>query len=127
MTASRRQPGILWTLNDSGHDAWIFAVDTLGRTQGAFQVEGGRNLDWEAISLGPCGRRDCLYIADTGDNAQDRRSATIYRVPEPALPAPRRRVAQGRERAKPRQDQALAADPTDDESREPSDVPIPDL
>ncbi|HEY9506542.1 MAG TPA: hypothetical protein VIQ27_11255 [Gemmatimonadales bacterium] len=92
VTASRRQPGILWTLNDSGHDAWIFAVDTLGRTQGAFQVEGGRNFDWEAISLGPCGRRDCLYIADTGDNAQDRRSATIYRVPEPALPAPRERT-----------------------------------
>ena len=90
VTASRREPGILWTLNDSGHDAWIFAVDTLGRTLDAFPVTGARNLDWEAIALGPCGNRDCLYIADTGDNGRDRTTATIYRVPEPGLPAGRR-------------------------------------
>jgi hypothetical protein len=85
VAASRAQPGVLWTLNDSGDNAWIYAIDTLGRLQGAFEVVGARNFDWEAISLGPCARRDCLYIADTGDNAQDRKTATIYRVAEPAL------------------------------------------
>jgi hypothetical protein len=96
VTASRREPGILWTLNDSGHDPWIFAVDTLGRTLGAFAVTGGRNFDWEAITLGPCGSSDCLYIADTGDNDRERTTATIYRVPEPGLPAAR----SGTDRAK---------------------------
>jgi hypothetical protein len=93
VTASRRQPGILWTFNDSGHGPWIYATDTLGRPHAAMEVTGARNVDWEAIALGPCGNRDCLYIADTGDNDQGRRSATIYRVPEPALPAERARTA----------------------------------
>lgn len=87
VAASRRQPGILWTLNDSGNDPWIFATDTLGRDHGALVVAGAENRDWEAIALGPCGRRDCLYLADTGDNAQNRQDARIYRVPEPAVPA----------------------------------------
>ena len=92
VAASRRQPGILWTLNDSGHEAWIHATDTLGRPLGALEVTGARNVDWEATSLGPCGTRECLYIADTGDNGRERRSATIYRLPEPALPAARPRT-----------------------------------
>jgi len=83
VAASRRQPGVLWTHNDSGRGPWIYATDTLGRSLGVFEVAEARNVDWEAIALGPCGRRDCLYIADTGDNDQDRRSATIFRVPEP--------------------------------------------
>ena len=90
--ASRRQPGVLWTLNDSGNDAWIFATDTLGRDHGAFMVTGAENRDWEAIALGPCGARDCLYIADTGDNGQNLRTARIYRVPEPAIPAKKPRT-----------------------------------
>lgn len=93
VSASRRHPGILWTLNDSGNDAWIYAVDTLGRQHGAFEVADARNFDWEAIALGPCGNRDCLYIADTGDNDRARRSVTIYRVPEPPLPAEQARTA----------------------------------
>lgn len=93
VAASRRQPGILWTLNDSGNEAWIYAADTLGRAHGALAVTGARNEDWEAIALAPCGRGDCLYIADTGDNRQDRRTATIYRVAEPALPSPRPRTS----------------------------------
>lgn len=93
VAASRKQSGILWTLNDSGDGPWIYATDTLGREHGAFEVTGADNRDWEAIAPGPCGTRDCLYIADTGDNARSRRSATIYRVPEPALPGDRRRTA----------------------------------
>ena len=92
VVASRRQPGILWTLNDSGNGAWIYAVDTLGRAHGAFEVTEASNQDWEAIALGPCGSRDCLYIADTGDNGRNRRSATIYRVAEPAIPGDRGRT-----------------------------------
>jgi len=96
VATSRRQPGILWTLNDSGSDAWLFATDTLGRDYGVFKVAGAENRDWEAIALGPCGTRDCLYIADTGDNEQSFRTVRIYRVPEPAVPSrnPRTRPAE---------------------------------
>lgn len=87
VAASRRYPGILWTLNDSGNEASIFATDTLGRDHGVFVVTGAENRDWEAIALGPCGTDDCLYIADTGDNARSRKRVTIYRVEEPAIPA----------------------------------------
>ncbi len=92
VAVSRRQPGILWTMNDSEDQARIFATDTLGRDHGAFEVLGARNRDWEAIALGPCGAGDCLYIADTGDNVQHRRTAQIYRVPEPTMPARVRRT-----------------------------------
>jgi hypothetical protein len=92
VVASRRQPGVLWTHNDSGRRPWIYASDTLGRALGTFEVAEARNVDWEAIALGPCGRRDCLYIADTGDNNQDRRSATIFRVPEPTVTGERGRT-----------------------------------
>ncbi|HEX2218579.1 MAG TPA: hypothetical protein VHG35_07220 [Gemmatimonadales bacterium] len=94
VAASRRHPGVLWTLNDSGHEALIFATDTLGRDYGAFEVSGAENRDWEAIALGPCAAGDCLYIADTGDNARSRKRVTIYRVAEPAIPA---RVRQTRQ------------------------------
>jgi hypothetical protein len=87
VAASRRQPGVLWTLNDSGNEPWIFATDTLGRDLGTFRVTDADNSDWEAIALGPCGRRECLYIADTGDNGEIRDEVRIYRVPEPTLPA----------------------------------------
>jgi hypothetical protein len=93
VVASRRQPGLLWTLNDSGNDAWIYAADTLGRIHGAFEVTGARNVDWEAISLGPCPSGECLYIADTGDNVQGRRTSVIYRVAEPGLPSGRTSTA----------------------------------
>ena len=93
VAASRRQPGILWTLNDSGNDSWIFATDTLGRDLGAFKVTGAENRDWEAISLGPCGARECLYLADTGDNGESLESVRIYRIPEPAVPARGSRTA----------------------------------
>jgi hypothetical protein len=85
VAASRGQPGILWTLNDSGNEAVVFATDTLGRDHGAFAVAGAENADWEAIALGPCGTGDCLYIADTGDNGESRAAARLYRVPEPSL------------------------------------------
>ena len=87
VAASRRQPGILWTLNDSGNDAAIFATDTLGRDYGAFAVAGSENRDWEAIAIGPCGPRECIYIADTGDNGKRRPSVRIYRVTEPSVAA----------------------------------------
>lgn len=88
LVASRQFPGVLWTHNDSGDDPILYATDTLGALRAAFEVVGARNVDWEALSMGPCPAatwdgRICLYVADTGDNDEKRGRVTIYAFPEP--------------------------------------------
>jgi hypothetical protein len=87
VVASRRYPGVFWSFNDSGNPPELFATDSAGRDLGSFRVTGARNEDWEAIARGPCGDAECLYIADTGDNDEIRRSVRLYRVPEPSVRA----------------------------------------
>lgn len=97
LVASRRWPGILWTLNDSGNTPTLYALDEEGRSRGTFRVEGASNEDWEALQLGP-GRDggQALYIGDIGDNDGRRRELTIYRVPEPQPVEPGPRITTGR-------------------------------
>jgi hypothetical protein len=84
LALSRRTPGVLWTHNDSGHEPWIFAIDSTGRTLGATRVTGAELIDWEDIASGPCDAGSCLFIGDIGDNGARRDSISIYVVPEPA-------------------------------------------
>ena len=84
---SRSQPGVIWTLNDSGNDPRIFATDSAGARRWSYLVEHATNTDWEALALGPCGTATCLYIADIGDNNAVRDHVTIYRVAEPRVEA----------------------------------------
>lgn len=87
LAPSRRQRGVLWTLNDSGNPPDLFATDTLGHDLARFRVAGAKNTDWEELALGPCPRGgDCLYIADTGDNGERRKKVSLYRIPEPTVP-----------------------------------------
>lgn len=80
---SRALPRVLYTINDSGNDPVIFAIDSSGRPLGRWRVPGVRNRDWEAITIGICPGGSCIYIGDLGDNAERRPSVTIYRVREP--------------------------------------------
>ena len=82
LAASRRTPGRLWTHTDSG-SAVLFALDAQGTVAGRVQVSGAKVEDWEAIAVGPCGSGSCIYVADIGDNEAERKSVTVYRVPEP--------------------------------------------
>jgi hypothetical protein len=88
---SVRQQGVFFSINDSGNDALLFALDTTGADRGVWRVLGSSNVDWEATAIGSCGARQpasCIYIGDTGDNDAIYPSRTIYRVAEPdALPA----------------------------------------
>lgn len=85
VAVSRRHPGVLWTHNDSGDGPMLYATNLAGEDLGRYLVPGAKNTDWEDIALAPCPRqpRDCLYLADTGDNDEHRRSVTLYAVPEP--------------------------------------------
>jgi hypothetical protein len=84
LAISRRNPGIIWSHNDSGHATELFALDAAtGALRGRVRVPV-RTRDWEAIAAGRCPAGHCLYIADIGDNGLARRRVEIYRVPEPA-------------------------------------------
>jgi hypothetical protein len=95
--ASPGQPGIIFTINDSGHEPRLFALDTAGNARGAWTLAGATNVDWEAMAAGPCAApgdsagdtaRACLYIGDVGDNSERRRERAVYRVVEPSATAP---------------------------------------
>lgn len=84
--ASVANPGLFWTIGDSGNPPDLLATDSTGSLRGRLALAGVTNVDWEAIGLGPCGEQRCVYIADTGDNNERRTSVTIFRLPEPLLP-----------------------------------------
>ena len=86
ITPSSTQPDVYWSINDSGHDAELFALTGAGADLGRVRVAGARNRDWEAIASGVCGRERCLYIGDVGDNLARHRTVTIWRIGEPAAP-----------------------------------------
>ena len=83
LAAGRRNPGVLWSHNDSGNATVLFALDERGGLRGRVRVPV-RTRDWEDISAARCPAGDCLYIADIGDNGLARRRIEIYQVPEPA-------------------------------------------
>jgi len=82
-------PDVVYTINDSGHDADLFAFDTTGAHRGRWTIRGARNRDWEALAVGVCGERgaaraaSCVYVGDVGDNERQRTALEIYRVAEP--------------------------------------------
>lgn len=75
--------GVYWTHNDGPSE--LFAVDSTGALLGSRDV-GLRLRDWEDMAAAPCERHgNCLYLADTGDNAEQRQAgaAKIVRMVEP--------------------------------------------
>ena len=82
LAISRRQPGLLWSHNDSGNAAVLFGIDAIGAVRERVRLPLELR-DWEDISAARCASGDCLYIADIGDNQRVRREIRIYRVPEP--------------------------------------------
>lgn len=88
LVASRRNSGILWTLNDSGNAAKLYAITRGGALAGTYTLQGARNVDWEDLGIGPArsGEGDVLYVADIGDNNRARSDIGIYWVAEPSIP-----------------------------------------
>lgn len=77
---------VLWTHNDSGDDAFLFAIDRKGRTFARYKVLGAKNIDWEDIATGQgVNGKPALYILDGGDNNKRREDTTLYRVDEPLV------------------------------------------
>jgi hypothetical protein len=118
LVASRRHPGVLWTHNDSGDAARLFAVGRDGRVLATLRLAGVRARDWEALALGRDDRgAPALLVGDIGDNQGVWPWVTVYRVAEPArlrdatVPAERFRL---RYPDGPRDAEALLVDPRGD-------------
>ena len=86
LASSIKNPGLLWTHNDSGDKPRLFLVDTLGRMRTTLWLVNAGHKDWEdiAIGSGPEDDESYLYVGDVGDNRVKRAHKTIYRLPEPA-------------------------------------------
>ena len=84
LVASRQHRRVLWTHNDSGDAARVFAVGRSGRTRAVVSLSGIRPRDIEALTIRPSQRATYLYLADIGDNRLRRSEITIYKFREPA-------------------------------------------
>jgi hypothetical protein len=85
LAASTQHPGILWTHNDSGDKARVFALDALTcQVKAEVKLNGVNARDAEAISVGRDGNgRAVLWLGDIGDNAATAPSVRLYRFNEP--------------------------------------------
>ncbi len=86
IAASRRNPNVLYTHNDSGGLNVIYAFNPQGKHLGAYIISGALAQDWEDIAVGPgpAAGVSYIYIGDIGDNAVNQPIHSIYRIPEPA-------------------------------------------
>lgn len=87
IVASRQNPGIYWTHNDSGDGPFIYAFDRTGKSAGVWRVSGATADDWEDIAAGagPESGVHYLYVGDIGDNGRNRDEVIVYRFPEPKI------------------------------------------
>jgi hypothetical protein len=86
ITVSKCQPNVFWTHNDSGDDAFIFAINSNGDNLGTWRVTNAQNYDWEDIAEFKDASGKCfIYIGEIGDNKLAREVHTVYRVAEPSV------------------------------------------
>jgi hypothetical protein len=82
LAVSTEHEDLAYTINDSGNAATIFAIRiSTGEVVGTTRVRdpNWNWLDTEALAL----RDGTLWVADTGDNIQQRTDAALYTLDEP--------------------------------------------
>jgi hypothetical protein len=80
LAASQAHPGIVYTVNDSGDDSRIFAVDIdSGQVVGVTSITNASWRDAEAMSV--WGGK--VWVADIGNNSLSRKDQALYAFDEP--------------------------------------------
>ena len=74
------QDSTIWAIEDGGNKDLIYKVDYNGDILKTFKVKNAKNKDWEDITQDSIGN---VYIADTGNNGNDRKDLVIYKIPDP--------------------------------------------
>ncbi|WP_062431098.1 hypothetical protein [Herbidospora daliensis] len=85
--ASPLHPGVVWTHNDGGGPATLYAIGPDGSTQATVTIEGAPAVDTEAMGGFVDQRGNALiYLADTGDNDKSRQAGvTLFVFTEPKV------------------------------------------
>jgi hypothetical protein len=86
LAASRLQPGVFWTHEDSGAQPVLTALDANGHLSGRWRLQGATNVDWEDMASFTLDGRSWLLVADVGDNRAGRGDCVLYIVEEPPSP-----------------------------------------
>jgi len=86
--ASQQNPGVFWTLSDSGNKIEIIPMRRDGSlawgTKGV-TITGAKNYDWEALTGDADGN---MVVADVGNNISNRRQLHLYLFKEPSAQNP---------------------------------------
>jgi len=87
LAASRQNPGVLWTHNDSGFPGTVFALSTNGTLLAQCEVPNVFSGDFEDIAIGPgpSPGMQYIYLGDIGDNTSVRDEIRVFRIPEPSI------------------------------------------
>ena len=84
LVASARDPGVLWSLNDSGSLPRLFRLDEDGRALGRVWVRGRWWHDTESLATWHQGDDYWLLVGDVGDNRGVRDEVVVHGLAEPA-------------------------------------------
>ncbi len=68
---------LIWVLQDSGNAAEIYGLDTKGNIAQTIAITNAENKDWEDLTSDTDGN---LYIGDFGNNSNDRRDLSVYKL-----------------------------------------------
>jgi hypothetical protein len=80
LLVSKKYPNILWSHNDSGDKARLYALDskTLKLVK-KIKIKKADNIDWEDITY----HKGNIVIGDFGNNKNKRKDLTLYTIKEP--------------------------------------------
>ena len=86
LAVSRRHDGVLWTHNDSGDAARLYAIGPDGSTLATVTITGGEPRDLEAMASSvDANGTPLLWVGDIGDNSGSRVDGIlVHRLEEPA-------------------------------------------
>ena len=83
--ASRKFPGRLYHINDSGGGHFFYISDLSGSNTKKIEIDidAPKRSDFEDLSLGGCSsNKSCIFIADIGDNSKRKDSVELILIEE---------------------------------------------
>jgi hypothetical protein len=87
LAASRRDPDLFWTHNDSGDKPRIYCFRRNGKHVGTCKLTKAGAIDWEDMCSFEIDDKPKLLIGDLGDNLTRRKSYRLYLLDEPKNPS----------------------------------------
>ena len=85
LAVSQRHADVLWSMNDSGGNAELFALSTSGKHLGSWMLDMPKPADWEAMTSFIWEQKPYLLVADIGDNFARRDQVSYTIIPEPDI------------------------------------------